>query len=700
MKKLALTILGITALASFQVSAAPPVMLNASAPGTDNSGSQAISSDGNFVAFSSASSDLGFSDTNEAHDVFVRNLTTQELECVSKSDGGALGNYESKNPSISADGRYVAFQSSADNLVAGDSNSGDDIFVFDRNLLTIKRVSIAPNGTEADGACSAPSISGDGSFVAFTSIDPNLAGSATGADEYIYIVDTANAGTSGSIILVPIPRAPDYVTKKCLNPSISSDGNFVAFEFDVEDGNASSPFHYRDVYVYNRVTDQNTRITGNSETDGADWDERISQNPSISGDGSVVAFESNTAFNDAGDLVGFTDVYVANLANTVTISIVCEDTLGELGESSSVQPAISDNGRFVTFQSTSSNFSGGATNGDYHVYRKELSSGTLLLVEDTEGDSDSFASTISADGSRVSYLSDATNLIPEDEDANGATDVFVATFAEGPAVLAFKEDSSATAIVDVTGNYNGTFPSSDHEYTADAAMDESGKVVGMGSVDTYTHPTRGSDVRLTGRVKTVNNTPTVEGGGSVKGGTLDGDSVGGKGKITVPLVVSSTDEGPEFRAGVASGSGSRNGETFKQIPTVVDIPTEPDNIAKDWSLALSIYERIDSKGRPYLAASSTLYLPNGDKTQFAEKKLSFSTKTGTYSISFASGIKIDAASEPILNAKGKPVVDRKSRVIITEMTVEATGEPRQPTGGMMSYKFLGQKGSGDLLSFF
>src|SRR5690349_888455 len=120
MKKITLAALALSAFAPFHAFAQLTIA-RTSAPGNDATGSQAISGDGKFHAFASASNNLVGSDSNGASDIFVRNLATSAIEYVSRSNV-ALGNSASKNPSISSNGRFVAFQSLANNLVSLDTN--------------------------------------------------------------------------------------------------------------------------------------------------------------------------------------------------------------------------------------------------------------------------------------------------------------------------------------------------------------------------------------------------------------------------------------------------------------------------------------------------------------------------------------------------------------------------------------------------
>ena len=122
----------------------------------------AISADGRYAAFYSDGSNLVPGDANGARDVFIGDRQTGETTRASVDGTGAEANDDSFEPAISADGRFVAFSSSATNLVAGDSNDVNDVFVRDRQANTTTRVSVGLAGANADGGSDSPSISGDG----------------------------------------------------------------------------------------------------------------------------------------------------------------------------------------------------------------------------------------------------------------------------------------------------------------------------------------------------------------------------------------------------------------------------------------------------------------------------------------------------------------------------------------------------------
>ena len=129
-----------------------------------------ISADGRFVAFESDASNLVASDTNAARDIFVHDRMTGMTTRVSVDSSGTAGDDASDDPSISADGQLVAFESRATNLVAGDTNAGGDVFVHDRVTGVTTRVSVDSAGAEGDNASFSAHISANGGFVAFGSL--------------------------------------------------------------------------------------------------------------------------------------------------------------------------------------------------------------------------------------------------------------------------------------------------------------------------------------------------------------------------------------------------------------------------------------------------------------------------------------------------------------------------------------------------
>lgn len=185
-----------------------------------------LSHDGRYVAFMTYS-DLLFEDTNSRPDVVWKDRQSGALELISAAPGGAAGNGESFNPDISADGNVIAFRSAASNLVADDTNGYWDIFVHDRSTGTTTRVSVRSNGGEANSGSLEPTISGDGRFVAFRSMATNLVDDDTNGRADIFVHDRAN----GQTVRVGQPAGAESDGNSAA-PAISGDGAWIVFESD------------------------------------------------------------------------------------------------------------------------------------------------------------------------------------------------------------------------------------------------------------------------------------------------------------------------------------------------------------------------------------------------------------------------------------------------------------------------------------
>ena len=204
-------------------------------PGNGQSSSSAISSDGRFVLFSSDSSNLVPNDTNGTEDAFVRDMVSGTTECVSVSTSGTLGNSYSFPWSISEDDRFVLFSSRASNLIAGDTNGVQDVFIRDRLLSTTERVSLASDGTQADGICWGGQVTPDGRFVLFSSIASTLVPGDTNAHRDVFVHDRFATGFtnfcdpgSGSALYCPCMNPPASSGRGCDNSSLTGGASLAA----------------------------------------------------------------------------------------------------------------------------------------------------------------------------------------------------------------------------------------------------------------------------------------------------------------------------------------------------------------------------------------------------------------------------------------------------------------------------------------
>lgn len=215
-----------------------------------NDGSQfaSISADGRHVVFRSDATNLIAGDTNGARDVFVYDRDSDSIERVSVAHDGSEGNGSSWGGSLSADGRYVAYVSDATNLVPNDTNDSIDIFVYDRNTGGVERVSLRSDGTEADNNSSAPSISDDGRHVLFASHATNLVAGDLNAEQDVFVYDR----NTDAVERVSIASDATEANGRSAGASISPDGRYVAFESIADNLVPVDTNDYYDVFVRDR----------------------------------------------------------------------------------------------------------------------------------------------------------------------------------------------------------------------------------------------------------------------------------------------------------------------------------------------------------------------------------------------------------------------------------------------------------------
>jgi Tol biopolymer transport system component len=315
-------------------------------------GGPAISADGRFVAFVSLASNLVPGDTNGEYDVFVHDRETGITERVSVSSLGIQAGRRSDSPSISADGRFIAFRSRAGNLVDDDRNGvAQDVFVRDRETGVTERVSVSSTAEEGTKSSAEPSISADGLFVAFKSAAPNLVQGDTNRVSDIFVHNRE----SGKTWRVSV-RSGVQGNRVSYSPSISADGTFVAFTSFASNLVRSDENDDHDVFVRNRRTHQTRRV---SITSAGTEGKRGGHDPVISSDGRFVAFGSYSLAY-AGDRKR-EDAFVRDrwLRKTKQVSVSSTGSPGNMHSSST---AISADGRFAVFESIATNLVAGDTN--------------------------------------------------------------------------------------------------------------------------------------------------------------------------------------------------------------------------------------------------------------------------------------------------------------------------------------------------
>ncbi len=410
------------------------------------SGSAQMSGRGQFTAFSSLATNLGIPDTNSATDVFVYNRESGIVTAVSwdRLTTGTANNASSL-PAISSDGHFISFASAATNLIVGetDSNNLTDVFLYDQQDRVIRRISVpAAGGLTSGGDSLASSMSSTGRYVAFESAATNLVtGDTNGAqDIFLRNLDVDGDGVffenSSDVATTLVSR--NYVNSEpsngnSISPFVSDDGRYIAFASDASNllGNGVDTNGVTDIFVFRIGGTTIVRVS--VAPDGSQLGAR-SFAPSISGNGRYVAFATEAAL--PGDTNNRIDVAVhdrdtdndgifdeSGAKNTFRVSIA---TSGAEGNADSYTPRFSANGRFVAFTSDASLVDPADGNGVPDVYLRDLQNSitTRVSIDTTGGDANgaSLLPSVSGDGRFVAFESDATDLTPSD--AGGFRDAF------------------------------------------------------------------------------------------------------------------------------------------------------------------------------------------------------------------------------------------------------------------------------------
>ncbi|HXE74796.1 MAG TPA: hypothetical protein VNN18_04035 [Candidatus Xenobia bacterium] len=419
----------------------------------------AISADGCVVAFSSGASDLVLNDNNGANDLFAFVCDPPPgVIRISLQNGGGAANGASFNGSImGASVRSAAIESAASNLVTGDTNSAEDIFVVSGNVEagtpTVTRVSL-PNladqgmlGTQANSNSSNPSMGGNERLVAFESNATNLVLGDTNTFNDVFVHDRQTAVTTR----VSVPNLADQgmlgtqANEGSFNPVMSANGRFVAFESLASNLVIGDTNGLKDIFVHDRQTGATTRVSvpnlANQGTLGTQANGGASSLATISADGRFVAFESNAQNLVLNDTSGPSDIFVHDRQTGATErvsvpNLADQGTLGTEANSTSFFGArsLSLRGRYVVFSSSASNLVLNDTNNLADVFVHDRQTGQTVRVSvagGTQGNASAFnGGFLSADGRFVAFSSDATNLAANDD--NNARDVFLAQTALTP----------------------------------------------------------------------------------------------------------------------------------------------------------------------------------------------------------------------------------------------------------------------------
>jgi Cadherin-like/Domain of unknown function (DUF4114) len=419
--------------------------------GTDNINTlsfvkNSISADGRYVAYESLANNLVAGDTNSKSDIFVYDRQTNTNQRVSLANNGDQGNNSSARPVISADGRYVTFESSATNLVTGGTRQ-PNIFVRDLQAGTTELVSVNSSGIESNFGSSRASISADGRYVSFFSFSPNLipentSSSATSGN--LFIRDR-QAGTTKLVSAGISGNAANALAGGDSLASISADGRYVAFDSSASNLIAGDTNNLRDVFVRDLQTNTTQRVSIDNSGNQLDTS---SSNPVITADGKSVAFNT-AASNTARDTISVRDLVAG------TTSIAVRDN-GSASLIPGAGLAASADGRFITYIGLNSTSNGYALK----VYDRQRAGITdeIVNVPLTSTGPLLAGYSISADGQFVSFASGSPLVTG---DTNNVADVFVRNrgtsglnSVSSNAVIAITAPTSTSLIPGVIVNRN------------------------------------------------------------------------------------------------------------------------------------------------------------------------------------------------------------------------------------------------------
>jgi Tol biopolymer transport system component len=377
-----------------------------------------FSPDARFVLFDSYAK-LVPTDTTVWRDIFTKDLLTGAVVRLSSdSNGNPASGGDSDYAHFSGNGRYVVFLSSANNLVAGDTNNDRDVFRKDLATGAVVRVSTAADGSQADDASSYAQISADGRYVVFESAAQNLVGGDIVWANDIYRKDLVTGAITRVSTTANGTDANDWSEKA----QLSADGRYVLFESKANNLVANDGNGMPDIFRKDLVTGAVLRVStaaNGSEANAASTAAQFSQ------DGRYVVFQSAANNLVANDGNNASDIFRKDLVTGV-ITRVSTTSTGLEANGTSQRPQLSADGRYLVFQSDANNLVANDQNGKYDVFRKDLATGEIIrLSTDANGAErvgDSYRAQLSQDGRYAVFESSADNLVPGDN--NGLSDIF------------------------------------------------------------------------------------------------------------------------------------------------------------------------------------------------------------------------------------------------------------------------------------
>lgn len=389
-------------------------------PGNNSSSDPYISANGRYVAFVSRASNLvPGGDTNLGNDGFVHDRLTGETTLEALAWDGQQPQGSVFSILISSDGKSVVFWTTATNVIVGGTPSQNAIYLRDRATGAVTPISVNSAGDLANGASSLASISQDARVIGFSSEADNLvSGDNNGSlDGFVHEVDSgitsrvtvASDGSEGN--------GTSYIT------DLSLDGRYVVLASSADNLVPGDTNNVSDIFVHDRQTGQTTRVSIASDGTEADGPSNRGQ---ISADGRWVSIESEATNLVAGDTNGERDFFIHDRQSgeTTRVSVATDGTQAD--GPSLWGHSLSDDGRYISFESAATNLVPGDTNGFADIFMHDRVTGVTYRIsiasDGTQANRPSFKSSLPANGEVVAFFSTANNLVPND---GTSSDVFV-----------------------------------------------------------------------------------------------------------------------------------------------------------------------------------------------------------------------------------------------------------------------------------
>lgn len=423
-----------------------PVDVNDLGQGSDASGpyNPAVSNDGRYVAFISDATNLVSTATTPGrYNVYLRDMSIHggalgTSTTLITTDGlGGDADDDAYKVQISGDGTKVLFTSYATNLVAGDTNGVEDVFMYDIASGITTRISVDTAGNEVNDTFTSPDIriSDDGSQIAVLTdmtLSPEDTSKALFSDSYdIYLFDGVNTGPQELVTKVYNEQARSQTQR----PSLSADGTLLVFESATNAFSADNLELRSNIYLHNKSTGTTTLV---SKGIGATVANAPSRHARISADGTKIVFASFADNLVVGDTNGLADIFLYDIA---TDSIQRVNMVGATqANGPSSYPSLSADGNHITYTSYASNLVAGDTNGEEDLFWYDVVNDVTERVNvDSVGTEATYAgnwwsarsrwAVMSDDGQKVFFQSAASNLVAGD--SNGVTDIFMRDMQAG-----------------------------------------------------------------------------------------------------------------------------------------------------------------------------------------------------------------------------------------------------------------------------